>query len=97
MSDAYILNEDFTLTLANECSDIPPVVTLDDRFYQLHSAMRARFPAGAPSLRRCCSLTVRGDVTFGRHVSVHGKVTVTAPSGESLTIADNTTLRSEFP
>jgi len=92
MSDAYVLNDDFTLTLANECSDTPPVVTLDDRYYLLHSAMRARFPAGAPSLRRCCSLTVRGDVTFGRNVTVHGKVSVAAPDGESLSIADETLL-----
>ncbi len=93
MSDAYILNDDFTLTLASECSDIPPVVTLDDQFYQLHSAMRSRFPAGAPSLRRCCSLTVRGDVLFGRDVVVHGSVTVTAPEGETLSIEDGALLK----
>lgn len=97
MSDAYVLNDDFTLTLANECGDAPPVVTLDEQFYQLQSAMRERFPAGAPSLRRCCSLTVRGDVTFGKDVAVHGRVTVTAAAGESMFIADNTTLRGDKP
>ncbi len=95
MSDAYILNDDFTLTLANECSSTPPVVTLDDQFYQLHSDMRARFPAGAPSLRRCCSLSVTGDVTFGRNVTVHGKVSVSAMPGAPRTIADNAVLSGE--
>lgn len=92
MSDAYVLNDDFTLTLADECNNSPPVVTLDDRYYQLYNDMRARFPAGPPSLRRCRSLTVHGDVTFGRNVTVHGKVTVAAPVGESLYIADDTIL-----
>jgi UTP--glucose-1-phosphate uridylyltransferase len=92
MSDAYVLNDDFTLTLANECSDTPPVVTLDDRFYQLYAAMNARFPAGAPSLRNCCSLTVYGDITFGEDVAVRGNVTLTAPEGEPTTIPDGAVL-----
>jgi UTP--glucose-1-phosphate uridylyltransferase len=50
----------------------PPVVTLDDRYYLLHAAMRARFPAGTPSLRGCTQLTVKGDVTFGADITVVG-------------------------
>lgn len=92
MSDAYRLNEDYTLSLAPECNGTPPVVTLDDRYYLLYDAMKARFPAGAPSLRRCISLTVQGDVTFGAGVKVLGRVTVKAPGGETLRIPDGAVL-----
>ena len=92
MSDAYRLNADFTLALAETLDGKPPVVTLDDRFYLLHAAMRARFPAGPPSLRRCTQLTVNGDVTFGAGVTVLGAVTIEAPAGERRHIADGSTL-----
>jgi UTP--glucose-1-phosphate uridylyltransferase len=54
--------------------------------------MRARFPAGAPSLRRCTQLTVKGDVTFGADITVLGAVTVEAPEGESHHINDGSAL-----
>jgi UTP--glucose-1-phosphate uridylyltransferase len=92
MSDAYQLNADYTLALAAECNGAPPIVNLDDRYYLLHAEMRARFPAGAPSLRRCVSLSVKGDVTFGRDVTVEGKVAVEAPEGATLILADSTQL-----
>ncbi len=92
MSDAYRLNPDYSLALAEERDDKPPVVTLDDRYYLLHTAMRARFPAGAPSLRHCTRLTVSGDVTFGADVTVVGDVTISIPPGETLLIADGAIL-----
>lgn len=92
MSDAYQLNTDYTLALAAELGGKPPVVTLDDRYYLLHAAMRARFPAGAPSLRRCTQLTIKGDVTFGADVTIIGDVAIEAPAGETHQIADGSTL-----
>jgi UTP--glucose-1-phosphate uridylyltransferase len=92
MSDAYRLNADFTLTLAEELDGTPPVVTLDDRYYLLHAAMRARFPAGTPSLRGCTQLTVKGDVTFGADITVVGVVTIEVPEGETYHIAGGSTL-----
>ena len=55
-----------------------PVVTLDD-VYKMVPDFEERFPAGAPSLRRCTRLTVEGDVTFGADVVVEGDVTVKGP------------------
>jgi UTP--glucose-1-phosphate uridylyltransferase len=57
----------------------PPFVALDKDHYKLLPGFEARFPAGAPSLRRCDSLTVTGDVTFGADVVVEGTVVVTGP------------------
>jgi len=57
----------------------PPFVALDKDHYKLLPAFESRFPHGAPSLRRCDSLTVLGDVTFGAGVVVEGTVVVTGP------------------
>jgi len=92
MSDAYQLGEDYRLTLTPERAQQPPVVALDDRYYQLYDAMVQRFPHGAPSLRQCDELKVKGDVLFGKNVSVIGRVEVSHEGEEQLHIPDGTTL-----
>jgi UTP--glucose-1-phosphate uridylyltransferase len=67
----------------------PPFVALDASHYKLLPAFEARFPHGAPSLRRCDSLTVTGDVTFGAGVVVEGTVVVEGPRQ----VADGEVLR----
>ncbi|MGE3289293.1 MAG: UTP--glucose-1-phosphate uridylyltransferase [Pseudonocardia sp.] len=86
-SDAYELTDDGHLV---PTFDGPgPVVTLDRAHYRLLPGFERRFPAGAPSLRRCRVLRVDGDVTFGAGVVVEGEVSLAGP-GE---IADGTLLR----
>jgi UTP--glucose-1-phosphate uridylyltransferase len=76
-SDAYQLTGDGQMRPA---FDGPaPVVTLDQAFYKLLPGFEQRFPAGAPSLRRCRRFEVKGDVTFGAGVTVVGDVRVTGP------------------
>ncbi|MCB0059210.1 MAG: UTP--glucose-1-phosphate uridylyltransferase, partial [Caldilineaceae bacterium] len=94
MSDAYDLREDFGLQLAADRAGAPPVVTLDDRYYLLYDAMTARFPHGAPSLRRCDALTVKGDVVFGRDIVVEGRVVVENDGDGALRLADGSRLRA---
>jgi UTP--glucose-1-phosphate uridylyltransferase len=67
----------------------PPFVALDKDHYKLLPGFEARFPSGAPSLRRCSSLTVTGDVVFGAGVVVEGEVVVTGPGR----VADGEVLR----
>jgi UTP--glucose-1-phosphate uridylyltransferase len=93
MSDAYQLGEDYRLALAPERGDDPPVVALDDRYYQLYDAMIQRFPWGVPSLRQCHELKVKGDVLFGKDVSVVGRVEISHEGEEQLRIPDGTTLQ----
>jgi len=76
-SDAYELTADGRMAPRFEGS--PPVVTLDKDRFRLLPEFERRFPAGAPSLRRCTSLQVEGDVTFGADVVVEGDVRVTGP------------------
>jgi UTP--glucose-1-phosphate uridylyltransferase len=86
-SDAYELTADGRMAPTFEGSG--PVVTLDDDHYKMVPDFEERFPDGAPSLRRCRSLAVEGDVTFGADVTVEGDVHLTGPrhvpDGEVLT------------
>jgi UTP--glucose-1-phosphate uridylyltransferase len=76
-SDAYQLTSDGRM---RPSFDGPgPVVTLDKDFYKLLTDFEQRFPAGAPSLRRCRRFEVEGDVTFGAGVIAVGDVRVTGP------------------
>ncbi len=58
-SDAYLLNEDFTVTLAPDAGS-GPVVSLDSDFYRLVGDFDLRFPGGVPSLVDCKALKVKG-------------------------------------
>jgi UTP--glucose-1-phosphate uridylyltransferase len=86
-SDAYILNDDGTLSPA--FAGDPPVVALDPDHYKLLPDAERRFPHGPPSLRGAERLTVHGDVTFGASVVVEGAVELHGPAA----IADETVLR----
>jgi len=51
-------------------------VQLDPKFYGKINQFEQRFPFGPPSLTRCSSLTVAGDVRFERNVVLKGKVEI---------------------
>jgi UTP--glucose-1-phosphate uridylyltransferase len=76
-SDAYELASDGQMRPAFDGPG--PVVTLDEQHYELLPDFEQRFPAGAPSLRRCRRLEVDGDVTFGAGVVAVGDVRVVGP------------------
>ena len=76
-SDAYELTSQGQMRPSFDGPE--PVVSLDDNFYKLLPDFEQRFPAGAPSLRRCRRLEVEGDVTFGAGVVAEGNVRVTGP------------------
>ena len=77
-SDAYELTSDGQMRPSFDGQE--PVITLDEDYYRLLPDFEQRFPAGAPSLRRCRRLDVEGDVTFGAGVVVVGEVRVTGPA-----------------
>jgi UTP--glucose-1-phosphate uridylyltransferase len=76
-SDAYQLTRDGQMRPV--FAGPGPVVTLDKDFYKLLPGFEQRFPAGAPSLRRCRRFEVDGDVTFGADVVAVGDVRVAGP------------------
>jgi len=73
-SDVYRLCRDGRVEAVAE----PPYIALDPACFKCVGDFEARFPYGAPSLRACARLIVRGDVTFGRDVVARGRVEVCA-------------------
>ncbi len=74
-SDAYSLTDDWRVVLHPDRS-LPPVINLDDRFFKMIDDFERRFPADPPSLRRCDSFKVEGDVTFEADITIEGTTTV---------------------
>jgi len=79
-SDAYKLTEDSRVVLHPDRAT-PPVIRLDERFYKLIDEFDRRFPAGPPSLRRCSSLVVEGNISFGAGVVVEGDAVIRSDEG----------------
>jgi UTP--glucose-1-phosphate uridylyltransferase len=75
-SDAYELTAGAQVRLV-QSRQTAPLVDLD-KPYKLVNDFDARFPYGAPSLVAAERLTVKGDWTFGKGVTVLGVATVTA-------------------
>ena len=64
-SDAYELTSEMHIQLHPLRREMgPPIIKLDPKYYRKIDGFAARFPAGAPSLLRCRSLTVEGDHTI---------------------------------
>jgi UDP-N-acetylglucosamine pyrophosphorylase len=77
-SDAYLITERSTITLANDAPDAAaPFVKLDDKHYKLVDKMDA-LVSKPPSLLRCKSLVVKGPVEFGSGVTIVGTVSLSA-------------------
>ncbi len=89
-SDACRVTEDHRLVLSERREGKPPVIDLDQRYYQLLPEFDALFAAGAPSLVRCDALTVRGPVAFAANVTCTGRVVVTNTSSEVRALASGT-------
>jgi UTP--glucose-1-phosphate uridylyltransferase len=77
-SDAYVLGDGARIALAEGRSGAP-LVELDDEHFKLLADFDAHFPEGPPSLAQSQRLEVRGDVTFGRDVTVRGTARVEGP------------------
>jgi UTP--glucose-1-phosphate uridylyltransferase len=88
-SDAYVLTEDWQVTLSPRRPYAgPPVISLDSKYYKLIDEMERRFPYGPPSLLECERLTVKGDVRFGPGVVCRGVVEVVNDRSEQIEYAD---------
>jgi UTP--glucose-1-phosphate uridylyltransferase len=88
-SDNYVLTDSHQVTPNKERSTPLTLVDLDPRYYQLIDDLSARFPYGPPSLIHCDQLTVRGDVKFGKNVTLKGTVAITNENSRQLLIEDN--------
>jgi UTP--glucose-1-phosphate uridylyltransferase len=87
-SDRFLLNADYEVSPNPACSHPHCVVTLDSRFYGTIALLDQHFPAGIPSMLDCTSLTIRGDVRFGKNSSIVGDIIIENLSTEPKTIPD---------
>lgn len=90
-SDAYILNTQYHI-LPNPARRYPQLVVELDQHYNFVADLDGRFPHGAPSLVNCARFDVRGDFTFGRHITVEGDTRLSNDSGQPVAIPDGTVL-----
>lgn len=88
-SDAYEMTPDFDLRLHPDRKGVPPVIKLDRAVYGTYAGLLAHIPKGAPSLRACASLTVEGDIVFGRNVTLRGRPHLRHSGEGQMLIPDN--------
>jgi UDP-N-acetylglucosamine pyrophosphorylase len=72
-SDAYELDPEFRLILSKRRNGVPPIVKLDDQ-YKVVKRFEELVASGVPSLIRCRSLTVVGNIQFEAGVEIIGDV-----------------------
>ncbi len=91
-SDLFELTGEFRIACApgRRPGDLP--IDLDAAHFARIDQLEARIPRGAPSLRECTRLVVRGDVTFGARVRCRGDVVVAAEDGRPRILPDDAVL-----
>ena len=86
-SDAYILTEDYRLELHPDRQGIPPNVVLDSAHYKLVDQLDECLGEAVPSLLGCERLEIEGKVRFSPGVVLRGKISITNPTADRITIA----------
>lgn len=95
-SDAFIIDENYNITAnplaKHDCTNI----SLDNNYYFTIDQLRERFAFGAPSMLDCRSFSIKGDICFGKNISVHDDVKLTNHKNSAVFIKDNTSIRENM-
>ena len=67
-----------------------PAIDLDPRYFSKVDQFEARFARGIPSLIKCESLTIKGDVRFESNVTIRGKVLIENQGNTQAVIKEGT-------
>lgn len=95
-SDCYVLTADSRI-IQNPTRKFGPLrIDLDERYYKRIDQLRERFIHGAPSLVDCESLSIKGNVYFGRGIVVKGKVNIVNQSPRKANIPDGTIITRDL-
>jgi UTP--glucose-1-phosphate uridylyltransferase len=95
-SDTYILDDTYRIVPNPKRRLGRIVINLDPAYYQLIDDFAARFPQGAPSLLECERLTVKGDIRFGRGVTLKGAVELVNSTARQVTIEDGAVISGRW-
>ena len=74
-SDAFELTNEYKLKLNNFFGKSPGI-KLNDRYYRTIDQLQEHFKDGIPSLKKCNTLTIEGNVYFGKNVEIVGDVKI---------------------
>ena len=91
-SDAYVLQDDYSVVMDGRRNNKPCIVNLDSDFYKKIDQLNDHFPFGAPSLIDAESLTIKGEVFFGKNVTCTGAVEIINTSDQARHIRDGQAL-----
>jgi UTP--glucose-1-phosphate uridylyltransferase len=91
-SDAYLRDAEERVVPAPGGLGGAIAIELDAKHFRTVADLEQRTPYGPPSLVRCRRLVVRGDVRFGRGVTLAGDVTLEALAGGRLDVPDGARL-----
>ena len=94
-SDAYTVQLDHSLVMNENRNGKPCIIILDDAHYKKIDQLDLHFPDGPPSLLQASSLTIKGEVFFGKNVVCKGDVEIINTSGKARYIQDDVTLKGK--
>jgi UTP--glucose-1-phosphate uridylyltransferase len=95
MSDCFILSEIKTIVPNPKRRTPMPDVHLDENYYKKIDRFDRRFPHGVPSLIECDYLEVKGDIEFGKNITLKGRVILTNSTGKQVRVDDGSVLEGD--
>lgn len=94
-SDVYRLNNNDIIERTDKNRKLP-FVLLDSKYYKNIDDMEKRFPNGIPSLKKCTSLKVLGDVIISDKVELFGDVSIVNKTEKQVTIPAGVKITGEY-
>jgi len=95
-SDCYVMTPDSRVVLNPARRFGPLRIDLDEGYYKRIDQLKERFIHGAPSLVDCESLSIKGNVYFGKGIAVKGNVTIANQSMRKAHIPDGTIITKDL-
>jgi UTP--glucose-1-phosphate uridylyltransferase len=95
-SDCYVLTDDMHVVPNPRRRLDALVCRLDSRYYKSIDQLKAHFPRGVPSLRKCVSVDVQGDVFFGKGIAIKGEVVIANHRDRPVTLPDGSVIQEDM-
>ena len=95
-SDNYLLTDNYKIVLNPERKSSHVQINLDPLHYSRIDLLNERFPFGAPSLLECDSLTLKGDIRFGKNVRIIGNISISNSNSKPIFIKDNSVIDNDI-
>ncbi len=94
-SDLYRLTSDHRIVPDPIREKDLPEIRLDSDYFKLIDDFETRFAGGVPSLKECRHLTIKGDFTFGKNVTLQGQVHLKNTRNKRESIPDGAVVTGE--